>query len=86
LAEDVVPRSRPSFPKLAALGALGASAGLALLLLVFIWYTIGDGGMDGVTTAVAWISVGGLILGLIAVHVVFAKKLMEVDRESGRSD
>lgn len=76
-----MPRSRPSFPRLAALGALGASAGLALLYLVFVWYTFGDGGMDGTTMAVAWISVGGLIAALIAVHILFAVKLFDVDQE-----
>ena len=81
-----MPRPRPSIPKLAALGALGASAGLALLLLLFMWYTLGDGGMDGTTMAVAWISVGGLILGLIAAHLVFARKLMDVDRQVTATD
>ena len=42
---------------------------------------LGAGGMDGVTTAVAWISVGGLIFGLIAAHLMFARKLMDVDRQ-----
>ena len=77
-----MPRTRPSFPKLAALGALGASAGLALIYLVFLWYTLGDGGMDGTTQAVAWISVGGLIAALIAVHIMFAMKLFAVHEES----
>ena len=81
-----MPKTRPSLPKLAALGALGASAGLGLLLLIFIFYTIGNGGMDGVTTAVAWISVGGLVLALIAAHLVFARKLMDVDRQEHAPD
>ena len=76
-----MPKERRSIPKLAALGALGASAGLGLLFLLFVFYTLGAGGMDGVTTAVAWISVGGLIVGLIAAHLMFARKLMDVDRE-----
>ena len=76
-----MPRQRPSLPKLAALGALGASAGLALLFLIFVFYTMGAGGMDGVTTAVAWISVGGLIVALIAAHLMFARKLDDVDRQ-----
>ena len=80
-----MPRSRPSFPRLAALGALGASAGLALLYLVFVWYTFGEGGMDGTTMAVAWISVGGLIAALIAVHIMFALKLFAVHEDPAAS-
>ena len=79
-----MPMTRPSPPKLAALGALGAAGGLTLLFLVFVWYTAGPGGMDGVTTAVAWLSVGGLIAALVAAHLVFARKLQRVDEESRR--
>ncbi|HUF28657.1 MAG TPA: hypothetical protein VMM18_16880 [Gemmatimonadaceae bacterium] len=77
-------RSHPSLPRLAALGALGASAGLFLLFVVFVWWTSQNGGgMDTTTRWVTWISVGGVIVALIAVHLVFARMLMEQGTDRG---
>lgn len=75
--------SRRSPARLAGLGALGAAAGIALIFATFVLLTIpGDGGMDWTTTWVTWISVGGVAAALIAVHIVFAKKLLATaDRE-----
>ena len=75
-------RSRPSPTQLAGFGALGASAGIALLFLLFvIWTFPGNGGMDWTLTWITWIAVGGIAATLIAVHVMFAKKLLSIGRE-----
>ena len=68
----------PKIAKLAGLGAFGASAGLLALFLgvVFITRPVSSGGIDGINAAVAWISVGGLIIALIVVHVVIGKQLL----------
>ena len=65
--------------KLLALGALGACFGLAALfaLLVFITIPRSNGGIDGTSATVTWISVAGVILALIAVHLLIAKRLWD---------
>jgi hypothetical protein len=61
----------PKIAKLAGLGAFSACAGLVAvyLLLVLITQPSSRGGIDSINAAVAWISLGGLILALIVVHV-----------------
>jgi hypothetical protein len=68
----------PKFAKLAGLGALGASAGLLALfaLLVFLTRPARLGGIDTTNAIVAWISLGGLFVALILVHVLIGKKLL----------
>lgn len=63
--------------RLAGLGALGAAAGIAVLFAAFVWWTWpGSGGMDLTHTVVAWIGVGGIVVALIAVHVVYGRVLL----------
>lgn len=77
-----MPLSRPSPTRLAGLGALAASAGIALLFVLFVIFTIpSGGGMDWTLTWITWISVGGIAVALIAVHIMFAKKLLAIGRE-----
>jgi hypothetical protein len=68
----------PKFAKLAGLGALGASAGLLALFgfLVFITRPVPRGGIDMVNAVVTWISLGGLFVALILVHVMIGKRLL----------
>ncbi len=70
------------FAKLAGFGAYGACAGLAGLYGLFVSLTRpgGTGGLDGISAAVTWISVGGLVVALILAHVVIAKQLMRLSR------
>lgn len=64
----------------AGLGAFGASAGLLALylLLVFVTRPTLTGGIDSVNAAVAWISLGGLFVALIVVHVIIGKALLRL--------
>ena len=70
--------------KLLGLGALGASGFFLLLYAGFLFITRPDGnsGMDWTTRIVSWIGVGGIVLALIAVHVVLGKQLMGPPRRS----
>lgn len=68
----------PKYAKLAGLGAFGASAGLLGLFafLVFITRPLRVGGIDVVNAVVTWISLGGLFLALILVHVLIGRRLL----------
>jgi hypothetical protein len=68
----------PKFAKLAGLGALGASAGLLALfaLLVFLTRPVRLGGIDTTNAIVTWISLGGLFVALILVHIMIGKRLL----------
>jgi hypothetical protein len=70
----------PKIAKLAGLGAFGACAALVAvyLLLVLITRPSSRGGIDSINAAVAWISLGGLIFALIAVHVAIGKQLLKL--------
>ena len=67
----------------AGLGAFGAAAGIAALFVLFVVLTVpGSGtGMDRTNAFVAWISVGGVALALIVVHVLIGRVLV---REAAR--
>ncbi|HUF29359.1 MAG TPA: hypothetical protein VMM77_01760 [Gemmatimonadaceae bacterium] len=68
----------------AGLGAFGAAAGIAVLFAVFVWWTMpGPGtGMDRTSAVVAWISVGGVAVALIAAHVLVARVLVKGGQDS----
>lgn len=72
----------PKYAKLAGLGAFAASAGLLALFafLVFITRPVGLGGIDTTNAVVTWISLGGLFLGLILVHVLIGRRLLLLAR------
>jgi hypothetical protein len=75
----------PKIAKLAGLGAFGACAGLLALYLglVFLTRPMSRGGIDSVNAAVTWIALGGLILALMAAHVVIARQLLLLGRGKG---
>jgi hypothetical protein len=68
----------PKFAKLAGLGALGASVGLLALfgLLVVLTRPVRLGGIDTTNAIVTWISLGGLFVALILVHIMIGKRLL----------
>jgi hypothetical protein len=76
----------PKIARLAGLGALGASAGLLALLALLLLGTRPTpyAGMDGTSRAMTWITMVGVILTLIAVHVMIGRKLLDLAK--GRSD
>lgn len=63
--------------KLLALGAVGASFGLVAVFALLVYVTIprANGGIDGTSAAITWISVAGVIVALVAVHLLIAHRL-----------
>lgn len=64
--------------KLAALGALAACGGIAALYLLFVW--LGwprpeTAGIDRTHGQIVWISLGLVVLAIIALHLAIAHQL-----------
>jgi hypothetical protein len=76
----------PKIAKLAALGAFAASAGIAGLFVLFVYGTRPDAmaGMDGTNRFIAWLSVAGVLLALIGVHVLIGRQLLALARGERR--
>lgn len=74
------------FARLAGLGAFGACAGFVALyaFIVYITRHTATGGMTQALSAVAWISVGLVVISLIAVHVAIGKELLSLSRGEPR--
>ena len=72
----------PRIAKLAGLGAFGACAGIAALYLLFLFATrpTPGSGMDGTLRFVTWLSVGGVFLALLGVHVMLGRRLLALGR------
>ena len=62
-----------------ALGAVGASFGLLAVFALLVWLTIPrtNGGIDGTNATVTWISVAGVVLALVGVHLLIARRLWD---------
>ncbi len=73
------------FARHAALGALAAAAGILALYVAIVLSTLpGRGGLDTWSSIVTWVSVGGVIAVLIAVHLVYARILLRYAAEGPR--
>jgi hypothetical protein len=74
--------------KLAALGALGACGGMALVFLVVVIFLrpFPRGGMDGTSYALTLMAIGGVLAGLVAVHLAFARQLWHAPRAATNAD
>jgi len=72
----------PKLARLAGLGAFGACGGLLLVYGGFLFVTFPDGmaGMDAISSAVAWIAVGGVVAALIVLHVVIGRQLLRLSQ------
>ena len=72
----------PRIAKLAGLGAFGACAGIAALYLLVLWGTrpMPTSGMDGTQRFLTWLSVGGVLLALLGVHVMLGRRLLMLGR------
>jgi hypothetical protein len=72
----------PRIAKLAGLGAYGACAGIAALYLLVLYGTrpTADSGMDGTQRFITWLSVGGVFLALLGVHVMLGRRLLALGR------
>ena len=75
-------RMPPKIAKLAGLGALAACAGIAALFLLFVYGTrpTESAGMDGTTRFLSWLSVAGVLLALLGVHVLLGRRLLSLAR------
>jgi cell division protein FtsW (lipid II flippase) len=74
-----------SFHKAAAFGAFGVCVVLLALYALLITRVLPSqrGASDPTNAWVTVLSVGGLVLALIVVHLVFARKLLRMAREPG---
>jgi hypothetical protein len=76
----------PKIAKLAGLGAFAACGGIAALYLLFVYGTrpTATAGMDGTLRFIAWLSVAGVILALLGVHVLLGRGLLAIARGERR--
>jgi hypothetical protein len=72
----------PRIARLAGLGALAACGGIAMLFALFVYITRPGpmAGMDGTNRLIAWLSVAGVLLALLLVHVVLGRRLLALAR------
>lgn len=72
----------PHIARLAGLGAYAASVGLLVLAALFVFATRPTrfSGMDPTMRAMTWISVIGVIVALVAVHVMLGRRLLKLAR------
>ncbi|MBW8770793.1 MAG: hypothetical protein JF589_13640 [Gemmatimonadetes bacterium] len=72
----------PRIARLAGLGAFAACAGIAALYLLVLFGTrpAADSGMDGTLRFITWLSVGGVLLALLGVHVLLGRRLLLLAR------
>lgn len=77
---------RTKVAKLAGLGAFGACVGFVALYLLIAYVSrhTTTGGIMPVLSVVTWISVGLVVLALIAVHVAVGRQLLYLDRGERR--
>lgn len=70
----------PRIARLVGLGAYAASAGLVALAALFMFVTRPTrfSGMDSTMRAMTWIAVIGVIIALVAVHVMLGRRLLKV--------
>jgi TRAP-type C4-dicarboxylate transport system permease small subunit len=75
----------PKIARLAGLGALAACGAFAALFLyvAYISRHTAAGGMMPALSVVSWISVGLVVLALIAVHIAVGKQLLYIGRGGG---
>ena len=68
----------PRIAKLAGLGAFAACGGIALLFVLFLAITrpAPTSGMDGTQRFIAWLSVAGVLLALLGVHLLIGRQLL----------
>jgi hypothetical protein len=76
----------PKIARLAGLGAIGACAGFVALYLFIgkISSPSPTGGMTPALSAVVWISIGVVVLALIAVHIAIGRQLLDASKGGSR--
>jgi len=76
----------PKIARLAGLGAIGACAGFVALYLFIAKLSSPSptGGMTLALSAVTWISLGLVVLALIALHLVLGRQLLDASKGGSR--
>ncbi|HEV7992316.1 MAG TPA: hypothetical protein VGP25_10870 [Gemmatimonadaceae bacterium] len=76
----------PKIAKLAGLGAFAACGGIAALYLLFVYGTRPEqsSGMDGTQRFIAWLSVAGVLLALLGVHLLIGRQLFALAKGERR--
>ena len=72
----------PKIARLAGFGAFAACAGIAALFLLFVYGTrpTASAGMDGTQRFITWLSVAGVLLALLGVHLLIGRRLLALSR------
>ena len=75
-------------PRIARLAGLGAYGACALFIAIFAYVAFisrhtATGGMMPVLSVVTWISVGLVVIALIAVHIAIARQLLYIAEGGG---
>jgi hypothetical protein len=76
-------------PRIARLAGLGAFAACGAIVLVYALFLFGtrpsaSAGMDGTSRFIAWLSVAGVLLALLGVHLVIGRQLLALARGEPR--
>jgi hypothetical protein len=76
----------PRIARLAGLGAFAACGGIAALYALFVFATRPDptAGMDATSRFIAWLSVAGVLLALLGVHLLLGRQLLALARGEPR--
>jgi hypothetical protein len=76
----------PKIARLAGLGAFAACGGIALLFVLFVVITrpTSSSGMDGTLRFIAWLSVAGVLLALLGVHLLVGRQLLAAAKGEAR--
>lgn len=76
----------PRIARLAGLGAFSACVGLAAVYALFLFITrpTASSGLDGTQRFLAWLSVAGVFLALLLVHVMIGRQLFVVAKGESR--
>jgi hypothetical protein len=76
----------PRIARLAGLGAFAACGGIVLVYVLFVFGTRPSvsAGMDGTSRFIAWLSVAGVLLALLGVHLVIGRQLLALARGEPR--
>jgi hypothetical protein len=72
----------PRIARLAGFGAFAACGGIALLYVFFLVITrpAPTSGMDGTQRFLAWLSVAGVLLALLGLHLLIGRQLIAMAR------
>jgi hypothetical protein len=76
----------PRIARLAGFGAFAACGGIVLLYVLFLLITrpAPTSGMDGTQRFIAWLSVAGVLVALLGVHLLIGRQLLAMARGEER--